>query len=508
MAEIADKPTESVAEQVVQKANEVVETVKEAVANGSEKVTEVASAAAEKVSEAATNGGETANEAVKDVAEKVNGDADKGNDDSRKRPGSFNSDRRDKRSRGDRNGGSYNSRGGGDRNGKPYNSRGGGFSRGNSRGNAKVRSRFENQPESKDEGEIRRQVEFYFSDSNLPMDKYLLELTGGKENKPVPLKTIHDFKRMRHFQPYSAVRDAVAASAFLELSEDDEITRKVALADKFSMDVEENRTLAQTNMMARSAYVKGFPEEHERTHLDIEEFFAPYGPVQSVRLRRHDDGEFKGSIFVEFETEALLKAFLELDPAPEFDGKTLQIMSKQVYVDKKTEGIHDGTVKPRSPRRESGGQRGGKFQGDKDNWNERRDHDRRSDRGRGQRGGPRGGQRGRGQGRDRDGGERRGGYRDVEKDSEPKSAGELLGRAEAEAKRAAETVGEKMEGVATSAGAEGAKEKVEGAAEVVKEKVQAAVAEVAGTKRSHDGEGEQGETKKAKGSEEGGAATE
>ncbi|KAF4963460.1 hypothetical protein FZEAL_10933, partial [Fusarium zealandicum] len=44
---------------------------------------------------------------------------------------------------------------------------------------------------------IRKQVEFYFGDWNFPQDKFMWETAGGAENKPVKVKTIHSFKRMR-----------------------------------------------------------------------------------------------------------------------------------------------------------------------------------------------------------------------------------------------------------------------------------------------------------------------
>lgn len=290
-------------------------------------------------------------------------------------------------------------------------------------GNRKPLSKFESQPESSNPTEIRRQVEFYFSDSNLPIDEYLLSLTGGSKNRPVPLKLIHSFKRMRHFQPYSAVRDAVKASKFLTITgDDDEITRNVPLDSRFSDDSVANRSLVHSMSMGRSIYAKGFGGETDSTQLDIEAFFAPYGPVRSVRLRRGNDNRFKSSVFVEFENEELAQQFLELDPKPRWvapkknvDGvlvskgnndKTndeekqakesaaeekdteekvveeqagkgkaddhvdeeeevteLEVMSKQDYVDLKHEGILEGTVKPRSPTRGFRGGRGNNQRG-------------------------------------------------------------------------------------------------------------------------------------------------
>ncbi|KAK5721303.1 hypothetical protein LTR17_014673 [Elasticomyces elasticus] len=306
-----------------------------------------------------------------------------------------------------------------DRYNKSKRGRGGGQGYGN---NSRVKTKFEDQPESSDPEEIRRQVEFYFSDSNLPIDAYLLSETGGSQNRPVPLKVIHNFKRMRHFQPYAKVREALEGSEFLVLSEKDELTRKKALDGKFGDDPQHNRTL-------------------------LHSFLCSLRPLNAVRLRRHEDGEFKGSVFVEFDSEDGARQFLDLDPKPtwtvttkkedkkdddkdgekdgEKDGdaeakeetveKELEIMSKQEYVDMKHEGIMEGTVKPRSQSDRPQYHRGGRGRGgggnrdnrdrdgggggsrewvDKDDWKGRKERDSRDDR----RSGDRGGRGGRGRG--------------------------------------------------------------------------------------------------------------
>lgn len=252
------------------------------------------------------------------------------------------------------------------------------------------------------------QVEFYFGDNNLPQDKYMWNLTGGFDNKPVPLKKICSFGRMHRFQPYEAVVKALQDSQFLVISGEEgneTVSRKVPYksskpGDKFPV----------------SVYVKGFGEEQPSTQFDIEAFFAKFGPVNAIRLRRDDDHLFKGSVFAEFDTEEQAKAFLALDPAPKYEGRDLKIMSKRAYVDEKAKLIEEGKLEPsksRAPRtfwegQDLGRGRGGdRFKGDKDDWKARKDHDRRNNNrgGRGGRGRGRGG-RGRG-GRDFDRNNRR-----------------------------------------------------------------------------------------------------
>lgn len=193
-------------------------------------------------------------------------------------------DKRDSRRDNDRRGGRDGGRDGG---------RGRGRGRGNGRGRGRgggrfgnrggndyhkkdgVRTDFDRKDESSDQAEIRRQVEFYFSESNLPIDKYLLEETGGSENKPFPLKTLHNFKRMRHFQPFSAVVEAVKGSAVLEVNDKDEVFRKEPLDSRFTNDVRKNAELLTSVTMGRSIYAKGFGEETRTTVFDIEEFVQP-----------------------------------------------------------------------------------------------------------------------------------------------------------------------------------------------------------------------------------------
>ncbi|KAK0637310.1 hypothetical protein B0T17DRAFT_504662 [Bombardia bombarda] len=281
-------------------------------------------------------------------------------------------------------------------------------------------------PVTDDPNLIRAQVEFYFGDSNLPMDKFMWDTTGGEENKPVSLKTICAFKRMQRFQPYSAVVAALKESKLLVVEgEDGEevIKRKVAYVS--STDAQKART-------ARSVYVKGFGDELPTTQFDVESFFRNYGVVNHLKMRRTKENLFKGSVFVEFSSEEEADKFIKLDPAPTWKDAELKIMKKQDYLNEKTALIKAGVIEPSTGGRPTfyegqikGGRdgrgRGGNFHGNKDrkegdseNWKKRRDDDQkngfrggRGGRGRGGRGGRgRGGRGGRG-GRDDRGDNRR-----------------------------------------------------------------------------------------------------
>ncbi|KAI9824407.1 MAG: hypothetical protein M1832_001942 [Thelocarpon impressellum] len=250
---------------------------------------------------------------------------------------------------------------------------------------------------SKDPEEIRKQVEFYFSDSNLPMDKFLLAQTGGVENKPVSIKAIGNFKRMRHFQPYEAVVAALRDSTVLEVTEDEGVKRKVPIEQAaLGKSIEEGQRWVEDKAMGRSIYAKGFGAETPTTQLDIESFFEPYGPTNAIRLRRTAHGVFKGSVFVEFGDEATKEKFMAIEAKPKWKDTTeLMWLTKKAYVDGKAADIAAGRIKPGQRWAE----RKKNSSGDPDDWKKRRDEDQkrgsRDGNGRG-RGGRRGGGRGRG----------------------------------------------------------------------------------------------------------------
>ncbi|KAJ4301658.1 hypothetical protein N0V90_003751 [Kalmusia sp. IMI 367209] len=83
----------------------------------------------------------------------------------------------------------------------------------------------------------QEQVEFYFSDENLPSDLHLLQCCGGRDNLPVSISRICGFKKMRAFKPKKIVAEALRKSAFLVVSEDGkQVRRKVALQGPCALD--------------------------------------------------------------------------------------------------------------------------------------------------------------------------------------------------------------------------------------------------------------------------------
>ena len=193
-------------------------------------------------------------------------------------------------------------------------------------------------------------MEFYFSDSNLAQDKFLFTRVDGANNLPVPISIIHSFKRMRHFQPLSAVIAALKESTILDVVDNDScVQRKVPfkIADKSHPEVAK---VLEDEAMSRTVYVKGFGKETKDSQLDIEKYFKDNysGPINAIRLRRHADKTFKGSVFVEFADEKAMQAFIAIGPGNyhKFNDQELIVKTKKNYCDEKVDLINAGKMAP------------------------------------------------------------------------------------------------------------------------------------------------------------------
>ncbi|KAF2265991.1 hypothetical protein CC78DRAFT_615532 [Lojkania enalia] len=397
-AESAQHPAEKAAAQNVQDGDATYPTVE--TANNSK--AEVDAKQAEEIQKAIMEGKETVAEAVEssNTAEKVATDTN---------PEDANWDSENN----DENGGYEKKRRYDDRKHHRRNN----YSRGNMRNYSDFRDSkfrnpdFDNLPESNDPVEIRNQVEFYFSTQNLSTDWHLFEMMEGPKNLPVPIKHLHDFKRMRRFKPYSDVVAALRESEHLvvvgdstfaatgQVTGNEAVKRKEPLLVPTSKNDEKykpslwslfNRVRKQSqHKVETSIYAKDFGAEAQAGQIALENFFKQYGAVV-VRKRRDNNNLWKGSVFVEFENEELQQEFLKQNPTPKYNGRNIIVMSKKAYIEMKCK--EKGITPPWEKDHEAdegkhrGGYRGRGYRGRREQYSNRRgDRDRyrsRSPRGR------------------------------------------------------------------------------------------------------------------------------
>ncbi|KAI5951950.1 hypothetical protein KGF54_005025 [Candida jiufengensis] len=181
---------------------------------------------------------------------------------------------------------------------------------------------------------VRKQVEFYFSDSNLQQDKFLWKIYESNDGW-VELKTILTFGRMKQYRPEEKVIDALKSSDKLILSDNnDMIKRKDPLKD-----LDEVKNTKKKN----TVHIEGF--SHDLSQEDVENWFnekiIPFLPndkeICSIRrIKGRVNKNFFGVVDVEFKNEQdaefLVKDDVELsyekgiltkDEAKDLDKKQL-----------------------------------------------------------------------------------------------------------------------------------------------------------------------------------------
>lgn len=155
---------------------------------------------------------------------------------------------------------------------------------------------------------VKKQVEFYFSDSNLQTDKFLWRIYEANDGW-VELKTILTFGRMRQYRPEEKVIEALKTSDKLILSSNEDMIRRKDPLKEFS----EVKNTRKRN----SVHIEGFPTDLSQEA--IEEWFASkiaqHLPKEKAvcsvrRIRSRANKEFGGVVDVEFKTNEDAEHFL------------------------------------------------------------------------------------------------------------------------------------------------------------------------------------------------------
>lgn len=127
------------------------------------------------------------------------------------------------------------------------------------------------------------------------------------------------------------------------LSEDLEVVKLALSKESSVIELNEDKTLVRRKIplpesretLNRTVYVKGFPQTC--TLDELQEFFENYSKnFQAIRLRRHPkDRVFKGSVFIEFETEEEASRFVALNLS--YKETPLVLKTKMAYFSEKNQ---------------------------------------------------------------------------------------------------------------------------------------------------------------------------
>jgi lupus La protein len=176
---------------------------------------------------------------------------------------------------------------------------------------------------SNNNDKILKQVEFYFSDANLPRDRFLQEELKKSEEGWIALSVIGSFKRMQSLSTdMCVICDALKSSSLVEVSEDGlSVRRSVALP------------VEAADNMKTSVVVRGFPLES--TLEDLEVFFGTVSDsVAAIRLRRNPQTKaFKGSVYLHLKNEEETGRLVELKTLSFAEGVSLEILSMTAFME-------------------------------------------------------------------------------------------------------------------------------------------------------------------------------
>jgi len=195
---------------------------------------------------------------------------------------------------------------------------------------------------NEDLGKVKKQIEFYFSDSNYPKDKFLQEKAKENEEGYIPLEVLTTFNRLKSITTdLDQICKALDGSDVVVLNDDRTLVkRKHPVPSTLDTD-------------ARTLFIRGIPKDSKLD--DLEKFFAKYGTVKSVRcLRNKNTKELTGTVFLELGNEDEAKKMAEIKEDIVFNDHKLIVQTKEESLKEKKESMLGKRKEPELPSYENG----------------------------------------------------------------------------------------------------------------------------------------------------------
>jgi len=170
---------------------------------------------------------------------------------------------------------------------------------------------------------LKRQLEYYFSDSNYSGDKFMRQ-KAAENNGFIPVDVFLTFNRVKQI-----TTDPNFVNYVFQQIPDLEVKDGKVKRTKPVVEVDPKER------MERSIYIKGFPPNEELSIDVLNDLLLPYGnPLSIYRRRDKATKKFRGSIYVEFKTPEEGKKIADLKEL-DFKGQKLTIETQQDHYNRK-----------------------------------------------------------------------------------------------------------------------------------------------------------------------------
>jgi len=174
-----------------------------------------------------------------------------------------------------------------------------------------------------------RQVEYYFSDSNLHTDKFLKDTM--KENDGwIPIKKLFDFPRVQQLVK-KAEREIPGVDSMALLVESLRESKELLRVSEDGLRVQRATPLVDPKIIAeRTVAVFGFPTKREFNVEEQKMFWGQFGGVLSVkRYVPHKGYSPKCMVFVEFDSKEIAEDVIQSE-ALDYDGIEVTLKKRQL----------------------------------------------------------------------------------------------------------------------------------------------------------------------------------
>ncbi|PNH11664.1 La-related protein 6 [Tetrabaena socialis] len=150
-----------------------------------------------------------------------------------------------------------------------------------------------------------KQVEFYFSDANLPSDKKLLKQIRKDADGYVPVKLFANFRKVRALsKDVPVITEALRCTTLLQLSDDCKRVRRLVPVPEYDI----------SDIQRRTIVVENLPGDPSPTIESVTEMFRMYGRVKLVRIcSRESKGKLPSWLTSSVQNMAGQHAYIEFE---------------------------------------------------------------------------------------------------------------------------------------------------------------------------------------------------